>query len=346
MSCLRYMLACLFAVSSIVGSSVDAAPKRRPVKAAVRGKHHPLHKAHGPHLILVTTLRDVDFALKSEGMSAKQAADEIVYQLRLKRIPAYVYHQKQQRSNEGRFIARQEGIAILAGNFESPDHRHAQVVLDFVQKFQPEFLRQQKNGAIIAAKDAAQPFKRAFIIANPLRSAEEMRSKTVDKDLVKLNADSGEVSLLKNRGTYSVKVATFSGSAVVQVNGRESKEALDLFRETLGKNLDESGQMAWELATALRDASRYGYGRDYDSWVLHNRHKSYVTVGSFDSPDDPRIKQLVEEFRAKDKPNPKTGRTKVTPELFSIPKNPVGQALPDKLWFFDETPRVVKIPGR
>ena len=231
--------------------------------------------------------------------------------------------------------------------FPSPDHRFAQTVLKYIQnKFQPSFLRNQKSGAIIAEQLAAQPFRRAFIITNPLRPAEENQSKTVDRNLVNLNSDSGDISLLRNQGRFSVKVATFSGNAVVQVSGQENKKALSLFKDTFGRNLDESGQMAWELATAMRQASNYGYGRDYEAWVLHDRFKSYVTVGSFDSPNDPGVRLLVEEFQAKIKPNPKTGRRERTPELFSIPKNPVGQILPHKLWFFDQNPRPIMVPGK
>ncbi len=341
MSCLKLLPVFTITVSLIYVSAADAKIE------AVKGKRYTLHKVHGPHMVLVTTLRDVNFGLNSKGMTAEEAADELVYQLRLVGIPAYVYHQEEQLSKQGRFKTHQEELAVVAGNFPSRNHRFAQTVLKYIQnKFQPSFLRKQETGAIIAEQLAAKPFRRAFIIVNPLRSAEKEQSKSVDRDLVNLNSDSGDISLLRNKGRFSVKVATFSGNAVVQVSGRENKKALDLFKDTFGKNLDASGRMAWELATALRQASKYGYGRDYDAWVLHKRYKSYVTVGSFDSPDDPAVRLLVEEFRAKIKPNPKTGRRERTPELFSIPKNPTGQTLPHKLWFFDQTPRPIRIPGK
>lgn len=341
MSCLKRIPVLVFAISMLFAAAAEAKIE------ATRGKRYPLHKAHGPHMILVTTLRNVNPGLKTKGMTAEEAADEIVYALRVEGIPAYVYYQQEELSRQGTFRARQEELAIMAGNFPSPDHRVAQIVLKYIQnKFQPEFLNRRESGAIIAKQMAAKPFSRAFIIANPLRSAAEIRSDAVKKGLKKLNSDSGDLSLLKSRGTYSVKVATFSGNTVLQVSGRDSEEALNWFQDTFGRNMDQNGQSAWELATALRQASKYGYGRDYEAWVLHNRHKSYVTVGSFDSPDDPAIRQLVEEFRAKPKPNPKTGRRELTPELFSIPKTPTGKTLPDKLWFFDQNPRAIRIPGK
>lgn len=341
MSGLKLILTCSITATLVLAVSADAAPKTRKVEA-VPGKRYPLHELHGPHMILVTTLRDVDYADGSDGLSAEEAADKIVYQLRRIGIPAYVYKQEETLGDNGRYIARQEGIAIMAGNFPSPDHRHAEVVLRHIQeKFRPSFIDDEKSGAIIVDEAVKKPFKRAFIVANPLRRD---LGQEVDPELVKLNSRNGDVSLLKNKGTYSVKVASFSGKAVLQVSGRKSKngaKSLALFDDS-----DESASEAWELATALREATKYGYDRDYDAWVFHDQRKSYVTVGSFDSPDDPQVRQLIEEFRAKNKPNPKTGVTQRTPELFSIPKNPVGQSLPDRLWFFDEVPRAIRIPGR
>ena len=342
MSCLRILLTCTFAFSLVLSSPADAKPKQRKV-TAVKGKRYTLHKAHGPHMILVTTLRDVNMQLQAGGMSAAEAADEIVYDLRKRGIPAYAYHQDVQLNAQGNAIARQAGIAIMAGNFSSPDDRNAQLVLKYIQnKFRPGFLNDEDTGAIISKEIATKPFKRAFIIGNPLRSEAEMGVPAVDPAIVALNSDSGEVSLLKNRGRYSVKVATYSGGAIMQVAGHQPKKnALNLFNDK-----DESATKAWELAIALRQASKYGYAQDYEAWVFHNLRESYVTIGSFESPDDPRIRQLIEEFKAKPKRNPKTGRHDLTPELFSIPKNPGGARLPDKLWFFAEDPRPIQVPGR
>jgi len=331
------MLACAIAISVVFASSADAKIE------AIKGKRYSLHKVHGPHMILVATLHNVDPALRSEGMSAEEAADEIVYQLRRIGIPAYVFHQEEQLAAQGKFISRQAGIAIMAGNFPEPGDKKAQKVLKYIQnKFHPAFLQREENGAIIAKQAEAKPFRRAFVVANPLRSSEEMGANAVTDEMKQLNSDNGKVSLLKNKGRYSVKVATFRGKTIVQVAGKKTDDrAFNLFGES-----DESATSAWELATALRQARKYGYERNYEAWVLHNRSESYVTVGSFDSPDDPRIRQLMEEFKSKSKPNPKTGRQQPTPELFSIPKNPVGQSLPDKLWFFDQKPRPVRVPGR
>ncbi|MCH2210362.1 MAG: hypothetical protein MK110_03610 [Fuerstiella sp.] len=341
MSCLKVILTCVFAITFFIPTTAEAQKRRKT--EVVKGKRYRLHKAHGPYMILVTTLRDVDTGLQAKGMSAEDAADQIVYELRRKGIPAYVYHQKEQLSEEGRFIQRQQGIAIMAGNFPSAEHRVAQTVLKIIQnRFQPEFLKQPDTGAIIVDKLAAKPFKRAFLVANPLRDPSDLGKDKVNPELVQMNANNGKLSLLKNPGRYTLKVATFRGNEIVEVSGKNSKKSgFGIFGQA-----DESATRAWELATALRRATKYGYAKDYEAWVLHDSRKSYVTIGSFSSPDDPRVRQLIQEFRAKVKPNPRTGEAKLTPELFSIPKNPVSKPLPDKLWFFDESPRAVAVPGR
>ena len=254
MSCLRILFTFTFAFSLFLSSPAAAKPKHRKV-TAVKGKRYALHKAHGPYMIMVTTLRNVKYAVASEGMSAEDAADEIVYQLRKKGIPAYVYHQDEQLNATASTIVRQADNAIMAGNFDSPDNRIAEKGLTYIQeRFCPVFLNDEDTGAIIAKKSSTKPFRRAFIIGNPLRSDAAMGVTAVDPAIVALNSDSGEVSLLKNPGRYSVKVAEYRTGAILQVAGHKPKKnALNLFSDK-----DESATKAWELAIALRQASKYG----------------------------------------------------------------------------------------
>jgi hypothetical protein len=59
---------------------------------AVRGKKYPLTKKHGPWMIMVASIRDVEEDRRvKDGLSAEEAADELVYQLRQLGIPAYTY---------------------------------------------------------------------------------------------------------------------------------------------------------------------------------------------------------------------------------------------------------------
>lgn len=348
MSSLRLRIALTIVLSLCVCSFADAKTKRKRVEA-VKGKRYLLHHDHDPWMIMVTSLRDVDPLMRGKGLSAWEAADAIIYELRDLGIPAYAYHQKKQMDTSGGFVAHQEYIAILAGGFDSPDSSLAQRVLKYIQdRFDPDILRRDGNGAILPAGNGdKRPFRRAFIAPNPLKSEDELGAREVDPLITKLNSGSGDISLLRNPGKFSLKVATFSGGTVVQLAGHEDDSHLKFFNEKFGQGVGEAGESAWQLATALRQAQRLGYGQDYEAWVYHDKYKSYVTIGSFNDPNDPRLKALTREFEAKYKPNPQVaGRDQLTPELFSIPKNPKGQRLPDKLWFFDQKPRVIAVPGK
>ena len=329
---------------ALLGSPADGKAKRKRVEA-VKGKQYLLRKEHDPWMIMVTSLRNVDPQLRTEGMSAPEAANSIVYELRRKGIPAYVYHQREELDETGSYKAKQEYIAVLAGGFDSPDHKWVKPVLEYIQDFQPEFLKNGDSGAV-RRPGQAEPFRTAFVAPNPLRPKSDRGVDDIDPLIRKLNSGSGELSLLKNRGKFTLKVASFSGGKVVQVSGQTPGKSMAQFNEKFGTGVGQAGVSAWELATALRQARRLGYEHDYEAWVYHDRHRSIVTIGSFDSPDDPRLRMLQDDFQAKDKTDPATGHVKLTPELFSIPKNPVGRSLPDKLWFFDSNPRIVAVPGR
>ena len=60
---------------------------------AVRGKNYTLTKAHGPWMVMVNSLRNRPKDQRSEGMSAEEAALELVYELRQRGIPAYTHAQ-------------------------------------------------------------------------------------------------------------------------------------------------------------------------------------------------------------------------------------------------------------
>jgi len=321
--------------------------KRKPVEA-VQGKRYLLNKLHDPWLVMVTSLRNVDESFRVDGLTAWEAADSIIYALRQKGIPAYAFHQKEQLDERGKYIERQEYIAILAGGFQTPDERLARRVLKFIQQeFDLEFLHSESSGAVLRQDaEGSMPFRRAFIAPNPLRSEAEEANLTIDPLIVKLNSESGDVSLLKNSGTFSLKVATFSGNSIILTDGVDTDKHTKHFENNFGRGVGEAGVSAWELATALRQAKRLGYTQNYDAWVYHDQYKSYVTVGAFKTPHDPRIAVLKKEFGAKIKPHPQTGREEPVSELFSIPKNPTGKALPDKLWSFDKQPRLIAVPGK
>ena len=323
---------------------------------AVQGKRYSLTTRHGPWMIMVAALRDVPEERRIDGgLSAWEAADKLVYELRRQRIPAYTFLQSMEMGklddyssavsghNERKYISRHEAIAVLAGNFQSPDERDAKIILNFVKKkFQPSFLKEKSNGGIFAITPGRpSPLSRAHMTVNPLKSASEVSRNTASSLVKKLNSNM-EHSLLKNKGKYTLRVATFRGSAITQLGHQSSDKAESQFNKSFGTNLDASGTRAWELTEALRSAAKSGYDQNFEAYVFHDRYESYVTIGSFDSPNDPQIAQFGKRFGGKYKEH--QGREVLTAELFTLPRNVTPTQPADKLWMFDTMPRLIEVP--
>ena len=318
---------------------------------AVKGKRYSLHKVHGPWMVMVAAIRDVPEDRRTkEGLSAWEAADQLVYELRQKGIPAYTYLQGQEiaelasSTDGGRYIARHQSVAVLAGNFDSVDEENAIIIRNYIKKFTPSFLKDKQSGGLFAITPGRKgPLSGAFLAPNPMRSMEDIRRSTIDPVVKRLNAGMDH-SLLKNKGKYTLVVATFKGNSVFQVGHESSNKAMNFFNEKFGSALDKSAEDAWQLTETMRSARKLGYDRDYETWVYHDRYKSIVTVGSFDSPNDPRIKELARAFSAKTRIHPETGEQVQTAELFSIPKVPKNGQSPDRMWLFDMKPTLIEVP--
>ena len=324
---------------------------------AVQGKRYPLGPKHGPWMIMVAALQDVpaNQGRRTDGLTAWQAADQLVYELRKLGIPAYVYLQDMQLGQLGgstpnaagtdkrQFIAQHEAIAVLAGNFSQPDDDQAKAILEHLKnKFDPAFLKDPKNGGILPRTPGRPgPFSRAHMTTNPLMPASEVKQRTSDPLVKKLNSGD-DYSLLKNPGKYTLRIATFRGNSIVQVGNQVSQKASDHFERFFGSSLDESGERAWELSRALRSARKLGYEQDYEAWLFHDRFESIVTVGSFDSEHDPRIAELAKRFAAKDRRH--EGQDVPISELFTIPRQLKANTPPDKMWVFDARPKLMRVP--
>lgn len=340
---------------------------------AVRGKQYHLSKRHGPWMIMVASFEEVEGVDHTEGMSPRQAAEQLVFELRKKGVPAYTYEQRSQfdkintvdRLGRRKLRFRKErhaNIAVLAGNYSGRDNRIAQRTLKHIKKFQPEFLRDVRNNTVVKKKlrdggallklrnggiyretpGRPGPLSGAFLTINPMLSPQEIRNRQHDPLLLKLNSQ-GELSLLNNRGRYTVIVASFYGTPKTKIGGRtpHGKERNLKLRAAL----DEAAINAWELAKALRKARSLGYDRNYEAYVFHNRYRSIVTIGSFDRPNDPRIARLQRTFGAKvRKIKGAGGRSILTAEVFTIPRRLQPGRSPVKSWLFDARPALMDVP--
>lgn len=322
---------------------------------AIKGKRYMLHRNCGPWMVMVGSFQEVPIERRIKGgMTAQQAADEVVYELRKLGLPAYCcdfddlfssLDNHSGGSGDKRFRSRQGGVAVLTCNFDSEKREDAQEILAYIKtKFTPGFLKEKKNGGILPRfnEQSQSPFGRAHMTMNPLMSDSQRSKKTRDPLIKRLNADM-EYSLLKNHGKYSLRVATFEGARASSVGSSSSEKLEGFMNRMTGKSLQESGVKAWELTEALRNAKKYGYDQDFEAWVFHDRYRSIVTVGSFDSPSDPRIRTLAKRFRGKETQH--KGRTMTAGEMLTIPKNLRPGQEPDKAWIFDVMPKLINVPN-
>lgn len=207
-------------------------------------------------------------------------------------------------------------FAVLCGDYLEVDDPQAQKMLKQLKyaKFEcigregkPDtrnlaLLREMQKKVNAAAggrhadKALKGPLGNAFITTNPLLPDEYFVPKGLDPLVVEMNKNV-EHSLLKCQGKYTVKVATFNGSVVIDPKRVRAIQSAGPTAKS--DKLAEGTQKAHDITVALRDLG-------YEAYEFHDLHCSMVTVGSFDSlgntrPDgkldvDPRIQKIIATF--------------------------------------------------
>ena len=314
------LLAILIALGTEAATPVEAGPIE-----AIRGKSYPLTSKHGPWMIKVVTL------FEEPEHQELPIANELVYQLRKKGIPAYTHRQSEESENiesvdrQGRtrnkkMTSHRGMVAVLAGNYQAPEDKVPQQTLKYIKDrktFNPEMVVTWKG------KDTPVPLQisKAFLVKNPLLAADEPANRYRDPLVLKLNSGQDH-SLFENKGKYTVVVASFFGkSKVVQAKFQEFE---NMFSDRSKVSLDKAAQESWNLMTTLRKMG-------IEAYVFHDRYKSIVTVGSFNSAKDPEITKLVVKFRAKEERDPKTGKTMLLAVNLQIDRNGLPWLLDDPL---------------
>ncbi|HEV3256937.1 MAG TPA: hypothetical protein VG013_08675 [Gemmataceae bacterium] len=303
----------------LVALAVLAAPALGYAQVGAEpGHEYDVTVAAGPWMIVVHSYR---------GDQAAQLAHEFVTELRTRyKLPAYVFNhgaderQKQeldlqrQRQQQKEFLASigaspdtplhlrkvriEEQYAVLVGGYKDIDSAHD--ALEDIKQLPPppeKFMERlgvapiqpgpNPNAKIQA--NCVNPFVTSFVVHNPRLPVEDQTHKP-DPAWKKLNADES-YSLLKCAKSWTLVVKVFQGATVVQSHSAPTA----LLEKLLGQNsadyLDASAKQAHELAKVLREHPQM----HYEAYVLHTRNASIVTVGGYDSPDDP---QLIQSQRA------------------------------------------------
>lgn len=350
------LLGCLLATGTLSAGNIEA----------VKGKSYRLTKKHGPWMIMVASFHDVeDLDRKTTGMSASEAAGELVYELRRWGIPAYTFSQsalkgevrtmdRSGREDLRKYAAQREMICVLAGNYSSIDDSIASKTLKQIKMFRPEFLSDRKSGAILREMPGKKgPLGGAFLTINPLIDPREIAQRVPDADLVELNSGI-QYALVENPGLYTVQVATFTGRSVTPVGNSSLvnkeqefdsrlKPSFDKVSGQMRSNLNNAGEDAAQLANELRHLQLPNIPTGVDAWVYHDRYQSIVTVGSFNNPNDPRIPQIMKNFGAKTVRDQSTGQDVLVGEVLMPSEQRKGRNS-SQGWVFDPTPTLISVP--
>lgn len=276
-------------------------------------KTYELTDQNGPWMIYATSF---------SGDGAETQAHELVLELRQRfKLPAYIHrrHYDYTEAVTGLGVNRYgeakkmrhasakayDEIAVLVGNYQELDDPELQKALQKIKYAHPESLD------IVKRKKSAQKYAglrylshlvsptdeqktkgqmgNAFATRNPLRPDENGALRGLDPLVLEMNKDA-EFSLLKCRGKYSVKVATFKGITTMRLDEIEKYE-----RGGLRGKLEEAAFKAHKLAAALRE-------QGVEAFEFHDRNESIVCIGSFESVGAPR----------------EDGKTEINPQIYQI----------------------------
>jgi hypothetical protein len=196
-----------------------------------------------------------------------------------------------------------EEIAVLVGDFAGVDDSKAQKTLEQIKTLRPstmanldmrsaiegdnlagERLLAWRGFANIMNSDSEAkemgPLRAAFLLPNPTLPDEYFQARKVDHFVLDLNKKFKKHGLLKNPGIYTVKLATFCGEVSLDLNKIHEKQQEQSWRIKNKKSLTSSKLVdAAKKATLLTRELR---AKGIEAYEFHDRHESYVCVGSFD----------------------------------------------------------------
>jgi hypothetical protein len=281
-------------------------------------KEYPCTPESGAWMICVHEFR---------GPDAAELARQMVLQIRQRdNLPAYVFdfgeaHKKkleEEWSNLGKLnpdgtprkvhVSIPDERVVLIGGYR--DFDAASAALKTVKKLPPPELslpgkfpfdqvtiqEPRADGRVHYETKQVNPFPTSFVAPNPTIQRQQETKKT-DPLLMKLN-ESEEYSLLKNPRPWTLAVKEYVGDTLfLSRNADSSPSMLDkLFNPNkAADSLYRAGQQAHEMARLLRtQVSDKNPFFGFEAYVLHTRHSSIVTVGSFSGPDDPEMRTMAE----------------------------------------------------
>ncbi len=236
------------------------------------------------------------------GEGSKTRAERLAFEIRRDLgLPAFIYQEKfdftgninsdPRSATRVRYANRYQydAYAVLVGEYDGVEHPSIERDLKAIRKATPAVFRDPNEVAAETdhskpvttvksftskllnsrSEKPAGPMSQAFVTRNPMLPQEYFAAPQVDSFVSQLN-EGLDYSLLKCKGKYTVVVKTFQGVETI-VDGKNDKKF-----EPSGRRLEKCATDANKITTKLR-------AQGVEAYQFHDRFRSLVTVGSFDS---------------------------------------------------------------
>lgn len=291
----------LVAAVAVIGSVVAQQPTGFAITPEV-----------GPWMILVASYRGDDARAKAEGMCRELRTNYKVAAYLFNRADderraenervAQIREQHKRKLREAglpedtklpiKTVRIEDQYAVLVGGFK--DDIAARKGLDDIRKLKPseslQLTAYMPDASGKMREQAINPFQSAFVCRNPRVPNEKAGANEGPDPRIKEYNAGESFSLLKCSGPWTLVVKSYTGAAVIQSQNapKSVMEKLMPFGKG-GALLNANARQAHEVADVLKKIG-------FDSYVLHTEYSSYVTIGAFSGPDDPKVPQMQTAF--------------------------------------------------
>ncbi len=253
-----------------------------------------------------------------KGPDAHNLAHQLVYQLRSRdKYPAFIFDfsegkRREQEANTAAMQRNMPGVpvrtprpiedefGVLVGGYKTMDD--AREVMEKVRRLPLPVLKLpgdkpaydtmpfiNKETGEEQGLVSVNPFWRSFVVRNPLVPVEKPDPSKADKFMKELNKDE-EYSLLKCKHLWTLVIKQYEGFSVIQPPSTDNPILKWFSKDEKNSDvLNAAALNAHNMAEALRKMK-------LEAYVLHTRRSSLVTIGAYDSPDDPQLTSMQKVF--------------------------------------------------
>ncbi len=272
----------------------DMAEDAKPKIPLPTGPIEPymLTKENGPFMVLAYSFR---------GPDAPRQALALVLELRTKyKLPAYILLPKKfpgrsiirgvppqapqfaMRDDVGlpELIRTLDEAAVMVGNEKTT--KDAFDLMHKVKKLHPECIDGVPQKWHVRK---GKGLSRAISTSNPLVPAEDIFARQPDVMLAKIN--DGPHNIRHCSGRYTLQVASFNGRSTMDPDNDPRFKGLLASKSPLATAADDAERLA-EALSKDKEIQKLGC----QPYVYHDHYSSRVTLGSFNSPEDPNAKRV------------------------------------------------------